>query len=554
MTPRVCNVLRDAAGARVALGAGLFLGALLTAEAREDPATRGRELYERNCLQCHQANGAGVPGVFPPLAGRDWSERGIERAIRVVCEGASGPVTVNGVAYDGVMPPVVLGDGAIADVLSHVLNSWGNPGGRVSARQVREVRATTKYPTAERQALAMEYPPLPPAPAGFTLREVARLPQKAVRMASDGKGRELFLLSENGDVRRLDLATGAIRPLFLAKDYLTRREGDLGGPLFVLAMTFDRRGRLLIAANQQNAAAKPAVNTVTIYRTTDRDAEGSPADPRPWFEVSYPGRPTYIHAVEHMAIGPDGMLYVGNGARTDGGFSDPEGPFAGGGETPITACLWRLDPEAEKPEIEVYAQGIRNAYGFCWNDRGEMILTENGPDAHAPEELNLIEQGRHYGFPYQFSDWTRKAYERTPEPPAGLKFTTPILNLGPDGGFNGSPVATFDPHSCPGGIVFLGDDFPEGYRGTYLVPRFGNLIRTPDDAAGFDVLRVALSRDAAGAYQARVNTLLKPLGRPIDVHLAGRGRVYILEYSRGTHNGASYSPPGRVLELAVAKS
>lgn len=102
--------------------------------------------------------------------------------------------------------------------------------------------------------------------------------------------------------------------------------------------------------------------------------------------------------------------------------------------------------------------------------------------------------------------------------------------------------------------MFLGDDFPEGYRGTYLVPRFGNLIRTPDDAAGFDVLRVALSRDAAGAYQARVNTLLKPLGRPIDVHLAGRGRVYILEYSRGTHNGASYSPPGRVLELAVAKS
>ena len=39
---------------------------------------------------------------------------------------------------------------------------------------------------------------------------------------------------------------------------------------------------------------------------------------------------------------------------------------------------------------------------------------------------------------------------------------------------------------------------------------------------------------------------------PIDVHLTGRGRIYILEYSRGTHNGASYSPPGRVLELAVA--
>ena len=552
MNHRLFHVIGDFTGGRAALVMGLFCGWAAVTEAREDPSTRGRELYERNCLQCHQANGSGVRGIFPPLAGREWSARDIERAIRVVCEGASGPVVVNGVTYDGVMPPVVLGDGAVADVLTHVLNSWGNPGGRVSARQVREVRSTTKYPTAERQALAMEYPPLPAAPAGFTLREVARLPQKAVRMASDGTGREILLLSENGDVRRLDLSTGAIRPVFLAKDYLTRREGDLGGPLFVLAMTFDRRGRLLIAANQQDAAVKPAVNTVTIYRTTGRDADGSPADPRPWFEVSYPGRPSYIHAVEHMAIGPDGMLYVGNGARTDGGFSDPEGPFAGGGETPITACLWRLDPEAEKPEIEVYARGIRNAYGFCWNDRGEMILTENGPDADAPEELNLIERGRHYGFPYQYSDWDRKAYERTPDPPEGLKFTKPIPNLGPDGGFNGSPVATFDPHSCPGGIVFLGDDFPEGYRGTFIIPRFGNMIRTPGDTAGFDVLRVALSRDGTGDYQARVHTLLKPLGRPIDVHLAGRGRLLILEYSRGTRNGASYSPPGRVLELAVA--
>jgi len=100
--------------------------------------------------------------------------------------------------------------------------------------------------------------------------------------------------------------------------------------------------------------------------------------------------------------------------------------------------------------------------------------------------------------------------------------------------------------------VFLGDDFPEGYRGTFIIPRFGNMIRTPGDAAGFDVLRVTLSRGVAGDYQARVHTLLKPLGRPIDVLLAGRGRLLILEYSRGVRNGASYSPPGRVLELAVA--
>jgi hypothetical protein len=35
------------------------------------------------------------------------------------------------------------------------------------------------------------------------------------------------------------------------------------------------------------------------------------------------------------------------------------------------------------------------------------------------------------------------------------------------------------------------------------------------------------------------------------IHLSGRGKVYILEYSRPTTSGASYALPGRILELAV---
>ena len=147
-----------------------------------------------------------------------------------------------------------------------------------------------------------------------------------------------------------------------------------------------------------------------------------------------------MHAVENIAFGPDGFLYVGNGARTDGGQTGGDSNYYQGGETPITACIWRIDPRAEKPDFEIYARGVRNAYGFCWNPSGEMFATENGPDADAPEELNLIEKGKHYGFPYTFADWgTRKAYPFTPDPPAGLEFTPPIANLGPDGGFNGGP-------------------------------------------------------------------------------------------------------------------
>jgi glucose/arabinose dehydrogenase len=430
------------------------------------------------------------------------------------------------------------------------MNSWGNPGGEVTVEQVRGVREKTRYRTFEGLRDSSTYPPLPAAPEGFTLREVVRLPQKAVRLASDGRGRTLFVLSETGDVWELEIATSNLRQILWGSRYLEHRPGDIGGPLFVLGLIRDQEGRLYITSNQQNEATLPVQNIVTIYRTTSF-IDGVPAEPKPWFQTSYPGNSAFVHGLEHVAFGPDGMLYASNGARTDGGLTGTNPRWFGGGETPVTASIWRIDPKAAKPQFEVYARGIRNAFGFCWNDRGEMFCTENGPDAHAPEELNLIERGKHYGFPYTFADWgTKKAYPHTPEPPPGLTFTKPIPNLGPDGGFKGEPIYTFDPHSSPAGIVFLGNDFPEGYRGTLVLARFGNMVKGVGDS-GFDVLRITLTRDAAGAYQARTHTLLAPLGRPIDVHLGGRGKIYILEYSRGTTNAMPFALPGRILELAL---
>ena len=154
--------------------------------------------------------------------------------------------------------------------------------------------------------------------------------------------------------------------------------------------------------------------------------------------------------------------------------------------------MWRFNPKSENPQIEFFARGLRNTYGFCWNDKGEMFGTENGPNADAPEELNLIEKGKHYGFPYKFSNWEKKMYPYTPDPPPGVEFTPPIANLGPDACMTGKPLSTFDPHSSPGGIVFLGDDFPPDYRGTLLVARFGILLPQPHDY-GFDLLHVALA-------------------------------------------------------------
>src|SRR5205823_3886870 len=98
--------------------------------------------------------------------------------------------------------------------------------------------------------------------------------------------------------------------------------------------------------------------------------------------------------------------------------------------------------------------GIRNAYGFAWDGQGNLFTFSNGPDYNAPEEMDFIEQGRHYGFPFQFADWPARPgfpYAHTPAAPVGLEFTYPVVNLGPDGGGSAAGLCTFDPHSSPGG-------------------------------------------------------------------------------------------------------
>ena len=104
--------------------------------------TDGKPVYEVACMACHQADGKGLPGAFPPLAGSDYLLKDKDRAVGVVVNGLQGEVVVNDTKYNSVMPAMTqLSDKEIAAALTYAMNSWGNAGGAVTTAQVAGVRA-----------------------------------------------------------------------------------------------------------------------------------------------------------------------------------------------------------------------------------------------------------------------------------------------------------------------------------------------------------------------------------------------------------------------------
>ncbi|MFT4605125.1 MAG: nitrite reductase (NO-forming) [Rhodothermales bacterium] len=106
----------------------------------EERIAAGGRVFAQNCAACHQPEGQGMAGAFPPLAGSDYLLADRDRAIRTVVNGLSGPVTVNGTDYNGVMPGVRLSDADVANVLTFVMKSWDNNGPEVTSTDVARVR------------------------------------------------------------------------------------------------------------------------------------------------------------------------------------------------------------------------------------------------------------------------------------------------------------------------------------------------------------------------------------------------------------------------------
>lgn len=145
---RYTGVFRGDSAVHAPVGPAAMLAAR-SAPAGGTADVNGAAVFAGTCAACHQANGQGTPGLFPPLAASEWVTGDPARLTRLVLKGLTGPITVGGAAYNGQMPPWgQLSDAELAAVLTYIRSSWGNAAAAITATEVGAERSATAARTA----------------------------------------------------------------------------------------------------------------------------------------------------------------------------------------------------------------------------------------------------------------------------------------------------------------------------------------------------------------------------------------------------------------------
>ena len=106
----------------------------------------GDKLFAQNCAACHQPDGKGIPGAFPPLAGSSWVTASPDVIGRILLYGVNGPIKVSGKDFNGQMPNfgARMDDEQIAAIASYVRTAWGNQSEAVNPGQIAKIRSDEK--------------------------------------------------------------------------------------------------------------------------------------------------------------------------------------------------------------------------------------------------------------------------------------------------------------------------------------------------------------------------------------------------------------------------
>lgn len=212
------------------------------------------------------------------------------------------------------------------------------------------------------------------------------------------------------------------------------------------------------------------------------------------------------HVTRTLGFGPDGKMYVSIGSSCN----------ACRETDPRRAAIMVFDPDGSNGRL--FAQGLRNAVGFVWGpESGAMWATDNGRDLLGddlpPDELNLVQDGVHYGWPFCYGN-------RVPDPELGDPQFCPDTQ----------PASfEFQAHSAPLGLSFYrGALFPVGYRGDLFVAFHGSWNRSVP--TGYKVVRVKMKGGTPEGIKDFVTGWLvggSAWGRPVDIVVDALGRMFV---------------------------
>jgi glucose/arabinose dehydrogenase len=231
------------------------------------------------------------------------------------------------------------------------------------------------------------------------------------------------------------------------------------------------------------------------------------------------------HGWKFIAFGPDGKLYVPQGAPCNICLPDRD----------RYAMIGRMDPDGSHEET--VERGIRNTVGFAWHPvTHELWFTDNGRDMMGDDvpddKLNRAPRaGMDFGYPYCHGGDTSDPEYGKDHPCSA--FTPPVLKLG-------AHVASL------GMRFYTGSMFPAAYRNNIFIAEHGSWNRSKK--VGYRVMRVVTNPDGSGIHQeVFVEGWLMPdesvWGRPDDVLPMPDGSLLISDDYAGAIYRVTYTAP-----------
>jgi len=404
----------------------------------------------------------------------------------------------------------------------------------------------------------------------------------SIRIRKDPRNNQLYYLKYNGDIHSLNLQPGDASSSTLA--YSASDHGISSG---ALGMTIGPDGIMYVVGN---TSTNQGNSTFVKIMKGVPDRTGG----RVWSLLArtepYPlSRTAFDHRSSGIVVSPDNQfIYLNCGSRTDHGeVEDTGGLYPDLRETGLTAKVLRIpvtasnlvlpnDLSALRSAGYIYAEGTRNAFDLRVAPNGDLFAIDNGPDRDMSDELNWLQAGLHYGFPWrmggadnpqQFPEYNPTNdllldprfiavadgyYHNDPTfPPPPTNFAEPVINLGPDADSYRDPIdgsikiasalgltlSTVTAHRSPLGLVFdTAGAMAPPFQGHGFMLGFtpgdptGDSVPGPFMDPGQDMVDLQLTKLGTTNYQAQVTRIAGGFTTPIDAEIISN-RIYVIEYS-----------------------